>query len=178
MGDLGKAAEIDIVAPCHAGKAVEGFTAQGLFVAEPALKFPDGCLCGRHQLEGQGIFIGSGLNLVEAVMQGVDEGTPPLGIIQEVLLDKGITGNYPEITQNLKEHPCRTARFPGVAQLVKYIPVILPEKANDNLPVGKRGVVVWYLANASGCRFCHYRGVGRVLDRGGLVAGSYIKEGK
>lgn len=102
-----------------------------------------------------GVVVEAQLELVEAVAQGPEEQFPPARVIQQVVLKIGIAGYDPYVAQHFKKHARRTAGSPRAAQFLDEIPHLLAQKADDDFPVGERGVVVGNLADALVLRGCH-----------------------
>jgi len=106
----------------------------------------------RPRQEGQGLGppLGARLDLVQAVAEGMHQGTPALLRFQQVVLDVGVAADHPHVPQDLEQHARGTAGAPLTAQAVEEVPAFLPQEAENDLPVGEGGVVVGDLADAHG----------------------------
>ena len=147
MGDARHAAEVDIVAARDTPQALTDPPAQLPGAWIPVGETPDGLAGGGCELQGIGIALGPGHDLVEAMVHRPDERIQAFFARQQVVLDIGITVHHPQITEHLEQHARRPPGHPGGAQSVEQVPRRLPEVADNDFTVGKRGVVVGYFAD-------------------------------
>ena len=134
-----------------------------------------------HQTVTFGIFLGgaTALDFGQAVMQRLDQQMATLGVVQQIILQIRVALNHPDVTQNLVEHAGRTAGAALATQFLQQIPGRIAQQAQDDLTVGKRGVVVGDLSQAGTllggghqliqCRGCIHGGDN--INLGGLGAG-------
>ncbi|MPN63731.1 hypothetical protein SDC9_211497 [bioreactor metagenome] len=80
--------------------------------------------------------------------QGTDQGVAAFAVVEQIVFQIRIALHHPDVAQHLVEHACRTAGDALAAQFVEYRPVVGAEQADDDLAVGKRGVVVGDFAQA------------------------------
>ncbi len=76
-------------------------------------------------------------DFVEAMLKRVDQHLAALGIVQQVVLQIGITPHDPDIAEYLIQHTGRTAGAAFCAQLVERLPGLLAQQAYHDFPVGK-----------------------------------------
>ncbi len=81
--------------------------------------------------------------------QGTDQGRTPLLIVLDVVLQIGVSHHHPHVAQHLEQHPSGTSGTATAAQLLNQMPHLLSQESDDDLPVGERGVVIGYFANAT-----------------------------
>src|SRR5262245_7725724 len=85
-------------------------------------------------------------------MQGLDQQLPAPRIIDEIVLQVRITLHDPDVAEHFVQHARRASGAPLAAQLVEDVPGRGTEQTQDDLAIGKRGVVVWNFAQAHGKR--------------------------
>ena len=91
-------------------------------------------------------------DLGQTMAQRVDQRRAPLAIVEQVVFQIGVALDDPDVAQHLVEHARRAAGDALGAQFVEDRPVVVAEQADDDLAVGKRGVVVGDFAQAGGHR--------------------------
>jgi hypothetical protein len=105
------------------------------------------------------------LDLVQAVVQGLDQHRAAARVVEQVILQVRVALNHPDVAQHLVQHAGRAAGLALFAQLVQHLPGAGAQQADDDFPVGKRGVVVRNLAQTR-------RAVGQLGGAGEFVQGS------
>ncbi len=150
MRDARQAVEPDVVAPGDAGQAAQDARAQAGGVGKPGLEFAHRALGCSQQLPHQFVALAPHLDLVQAMPQRVDQHLSPLGVVEQVVFQIGIAPHHPDVAQHLEQHACRAPGLAFAAQRVEHVPCVGAEQANDDLAVGKRGVVVGDFAQACG----------------------------
>ena len=153
VGDPRQTAEIDVVAAGHLAQALQGAGTQFPLPRQPGLEVRHRPARGGHQPQGHLVAVGAGHDLVQAVMEGAGQGTPALGILQQVVLQVRVALHHPHVAQHLEQHARRTAGTAFPPQAVEQFPLFPAQETDDDLPVRERGIVVGNLADA--CRFLH-----------------------
>jgi len=82
------------------------------------------------------------------VAQRRDQRVAPLTVGEQVVFQIRVALHHPDVAQHLVKHPRRPPGDALAAQFVEDRPVLRAEQANDDLAVGKRGVVVGDFAQA------------------------------
>jgi hypothetical protein len=96
------------------------------------------------------------LDLAQAVVQCVDQLRASARVVEQVVLQIGVSLHDPDVAEHLVQHACRAAGATLAAQEAEHVPRARPEQADDDLAIRERRVVVRNLAQArrgAGC-FC------------------------
>ena len=161
MRDTAHPIEANIVLGGHPAQTTFNLLAQACGLCE--LEFE-----GAHRLHGQGqqasdaprtgerAWVGAlafidcppSIDFTQSVMQGFNEQGATLGVVEQIVLQIGITLHDPDIAQHLVQHARRSARSTFRTELVDDLPALFAEQTRDNFAVGKGGVVVGDLAQA------------------------------
>ena len=158
MADAGHAVELDVVLVRELAQRFAHLLAQLSGLGEHALKLLHGALGGSGQLGHQGIALGiffgaaALLHLGHAVAHGLHQLAAPLAAVQQVVLQIGVALHHPDVAQHLIQHAGRATGAPLRAQQLQHLPGAVPQQADDDLFIGKRGVVVRNFAQAG--RLC------------------------
>jgi hypothetical protein len=102
----------------------------------------------RYQQGDAVVALAALVDLVEAVVERADERVAALARGEEVVFQVGVATYHPDVAEDLVQHPRRAAGDTFGAELVEHRPGLGSEQADDDLAVGKRGVVVRNLAQA------------------------------
>ena len=103
-------------------------------------------LCGDDQRQDPVVPLPTFVDFPQAVAQRLDQGMASLTVGEQVVFQIRIPLHHPDVAEHLIKHPGGAAGDPLGTQLVKQRPHPWPEQADDDLAVGKRGVVVRNLA--------------------------------
>ena len=101
-------------------------------------------------------------------MQGIDQLRPPLGVLQQVVLQIRVACHHPDVAQDLIEHLGRTTGATLLTELGDHLPTALPQDPQDDLAIGERGVVVGNLTQA---RLGRTTGLGQRIQQGWVKGG-------
>ncbi len=158
VADARHAVELDVVLVRQLAQRLAHLLAQLAGLGEHALELLHRPLGRLHQLAHQGVTLGIFLRLAallhlgQPVAHGLHQLAAPLAAVQQIVLQIGVALHHPDVAQHLVQHAGRTARAPLRAQPLQHLPGTVPQQANDDLFVGKRGVVVRNFAQAG--RLC------------------------
>ncbi len=154
-----EAVEGDVVLARDRRQPAQGLAAELARLLELALEFVHGPVRRDQQLlhalaalRIRGVRLAARLHFAQAMAHRLHERIVALRIVEEVVLQVGIALDDPDVAQHLVEHARRSSGAPLRAQFVQHLPGIAPEQADDDLPVGERGVVVRDLAQSGGHR--------------------------
>jgi hypothetical protein len=150
MRDAGQAVEADVVAAGVAGQGLERPGAHGAGVVEPALEVAHRVLGRRQEARHALVSVAPLVDFAQAMAQGLDQRFAPFAVAQQVVFQVGIAPHHPDVAQHLVKHARRAAGDALRAQLGQRRPSRGAEQANDDLAVGKRGVVVGDFAQSGG----------------------------
>ncbi len=140
--DARQPVEGDVVAPRVTHKRLQYPLAQLGRRREMALEGIDRRTGRLVQPEHRVVALPALVDLVQAVPQRGDQRVASLAIGQEVVFQIRVALHDPDVAQHFVKHPRRPPGDALTAQLVEDRPVFRTEQANDDLAVGKRGVVV------------------------------------
>jgi len=146
--DARQAVEGNIVAARMPGQGFSDLAAQRGRSVEMVLESVNRRRRGDDQLLHAFIALATLLDLAQTMAKRSDERHSPLATGEQIVLQVGIALHHPDIPEHLIEHPRRATGDAFGAQLVEQGPLFRAEQTNDNLAVGKRGVVVGDLAQA------------------------------
>ena len=79
------------------------------------------------ELDGQRVLLGPHQDLVESMMQGMNQRGTPLGVLQQIVLDKGVSLHDPHVTKHFEEHAGRASGATLAAEHVQHLPHGLAE---------------------------------------------------
>ena len=156
MRDAGQAVEGDVVLARVLAEDLLHLAAQVVGLGETGGEAVDGSLRGLDQALDLGrasrvftLALGAALfDFLQTMMQGVDQRIAALLVVEQVIFQVGIALHDPDVAQHLVEHARRAAGDAPAAQSVEHRPVVGAEQADDDLAIGKRGVVVGDFAQA------------------------------
>jgi hypothetical protein len=153
----------DVVAPGQASQTGEDRLAQLPGFLEMGRETIHCAIRQAEQTTDPGVALAALLDLVETMPQGVDQQVAAFPVIKQIVEQIGIAADHPDIAQHLEQHARRTAGLALAAQFLDQGPTLAAEQAQDDLPVGKRGVVVgdFSQANAGGGECGHRNHQGR-----------------
>jgi hypothetical protein len=152
--DAAQAIELDVVVTGDLAQHALGALTQLAHLLEGAGKAVHSGAGHAQHLAHEGVagaVIARGATLVDltqAVVQGFDQLTTALGVVQQVVLQVGVALHDPDVAQHFVQHPGGAARQALGAQLAQGLPGALAQQALDDLAVRERGVVIGDLAQA------------------------------
>ena len=147
------AGEVDIVLAGDAFQSLADLAPQGGVIPQLRGKLLHGIAGDFQKTQGPGVGMSTLFELLQPVFQRLYQQLPALAVVDEIVLQKGVAADHPEIPQHLEQHACRTAGAAAVAQGLNELPAFLAEKATDDVAVGEGSVVVGDLPNAMGHGF-------------------------
>nr|UOZ96921.1 hypothetical protein NCPCFENI_00826 [Cupriavidus sp.] len=133
MRDTRQAIELDVLRVGDPGQGFFDLLAQDCHLGKRGIKPDHGLLCQAKQFShtpvtGTAVVLGcryrpalttavtAFLDLCKPMAQGLNQLQPSTGIFQKIVLQVGVTGHHPDVSNNLVEHARRTASFTLLAQ--------------------------------------------------------------
>ena len=154
MADARQAVKLHVVAGSELVQQLLGLLAKGSDHLKFGIEGIDCTAGGDQEFGHHGVAHGVGVgraalfHFAQAVVERIHQLAPPLGVVQQVVLQIGVALHHPDITQHLVQHARRAAGAAFFAQGVERLPGFGAQQANHDLAVGKRGVVVGNLTDA------------------------------